>query len=114
MNQLSFVSEWFTDPHSNLHKFFPPSQHSDSQTRLISINFFSLISSYFIIESTRFPFQRRNKDLKAERKHFDMLKGVENFDASQLKKTDTVEKLLLPNLEGPRCVVESFELTFCC
>lgn len=23
MNQLSFVSEWFTDPHLNLHKFFP-------------------------------------------------------------------------------------------
>lgn len=43
-----------------------------------------------------------------------MLKGVENFDASQLKKTDTVEKSRLPNLEGSRCVVASFELTLRC
>jgi len=38
-----------------------------------------------------------------ERKHFDILKSVEDFDTSQLKKTDTVEKLVLPNEEGSDC-----------
>lgn len=37
-----------------------------------------------------------------ERKHFDILKSVEEFDASQLKPTDTIEKLILPNVEGSR------------
>lgn len=41
-------------------------------------------------------------DLIKERKHFDMLKGVEGFDVAQLKKTDTVEKLVLPKDEGLR------------
>lgn len=38
--------------------------------------------------------------MKEERKHFDMLKSVESFDASLLKKTNTVEKSVLPNIEG--------------
>jgi hypothetical protein len=45
-----------------------------------------------------------NADLVVERKHFDMLKSVEDFDASQLKKTDTVEKALLPSNEGSKSV----------
>lgn len=43
-----------------------------------------------------------NVELKEERKHFEMLKSLESFDASQLKKTITVEKSRLPNLEGLR------------
>jgi hypothetical protein len=44
-----------------------------------------------------------------ERKHFDILKSVEDFDTSQLKKTDTVEKLVLPNEEGSK-LLKSDEL----
>lgn len=39
-------------------------------------------------------------DLKEERKRFDIIQSVENFDATKLKSTITVEKLLLPNIEG--------------
>lgn len=49
------------------------------------------------------------KDLMEERKHFNILKSVEDFDTSQLKKTDTVEKVVLPNQEGS----ESDELFLC-
>ena len=47
--------------------------------------------------------KHKYEDLIEERKHFDILKSVEDFDASQLKKTDTVEKLVLPNEEGSDC-----------
>jgi len=44
--------------------------------------------------------QTGNADIQTERKHLNMLKGVENFDATQLKKTETIEKAILPNFEG--------------
>lgn len=40
------------------------------------------------------------KDVKRERQHNDLIHGVNNFSADKLKRTDTLEKVILPNAQG--------------
>lgn len=39
-------------------------------------------------------------DVALERTHNALIAGVENFQPSSLKRTDTKEKIVLPNAEG--------------
>lgn len=39
-------------------------------------------------------------DMKQERQHMSMLQGLENFDTTKLKPTETTEKSILPSIEG--------------
>lgn len=41
-----------------------------------------------------------NVDVAQERTHNALIAGVENFQPSSLKRTDTKEKIVLPNAEG--------------
>lgn len=43
-------------------------------------------------------------DMKQERHHMSMLQGLENFDTTKLKPTNTTEKSILPSIEGS-CLV---------
>lgn len=43
-------------------------------------------------------------DMKQERQHMSMLQGLENFDTTKLKPTNTTEKSILPSIEGS-CLV---------
>jgi len=38
--------------------------------------------------------------VKRERQHNDLIHGVNNFSAAKLKRTDTLEKVILPNAQG--------------
>lgn len=40
------------------------------------------------------------KDVQRERQHNDLIQGVNNFSADKLKRTDTLEKVILPNAQG--------------
>lgn len=40
------------------------------------------------------------KDVKRERQHNDLIQGVNNFSVDKLKRTDTLEKVVLPNAQG--------------
>lgn len=40
------------------------------------------------------------KDVKRERQHNDLIQGVNNFSVDKLKRTDTLEKVILPNAQG--------------
>jgi len=42
----------------------------------------------------------KKKDVKRERQHNDLIHGVNNFSADKLKRTDTLEKVILPNAQG--------------
>lgn len=42
----------------------------------------------------------KNTDVKQEKQHNDLIHGVENFVPNSLKRTDTHEKVVLPNAEG--------------
>jgi len=42
--------------------------------------------------------------VKRERQHNDLIHGVNNFSADKLKRTDTLEKVILPNAQG-ECAV---------
>lgn len=39
-------------------------------------------------------------DVKQERQHSQLIQGVENFKPERLKRTNTQEKMVLPNAEG--------------
>lgn len=41
-----------------------------------------------------------NSDVAQERSHNALIASVENFNSSSLKKTDTREKIVLPNAKG--------------
>lgn len=39
-------------------------------------------------------------DVKQEKQHSQLIQGVENFKPDQLKRTSTLEKIVLPNAQG--------------
>lgn len=41
-----------------------------------------------------------NLDVAQERTHNALIAGVENFNSSSLKRTNTKEKIILPNAQG--------------
>lgn len=41
-------------------------------------------------------------DVAQEKTHNALIAGVENFNSSLLKRTDTKEKIVLPNAQGKR------------
>lgn len=42
-------------------------------------------------------------DVHQERSHNALIADVENFQSSSLKRTDTKEKIVLPNAQGKTC-----------
>lgn len=45
-------------------------------------------------------------DVKQERTHNALMNGVETFQTSTLKRTNTKEKIVLPNAQGKLCGFE--------
>ena len=41
-------------------------------------------------------------DVKTEKLHIEFKESVEGFNSTNLRKTETVEKVLLPNAEGKK------------
>lgn len=60
---------------------------------LICVNVKMLAIAFFF-------FGIKKKDVKRERQHNDLIQGVNNFSAEKLKRTDTLEKVILPNAQG--------------
>lgn len=42
----------------------------------------------------------KKKEIEQEKQRISLLKGVEEFDISKLKHTETEEKVVLPSAEG--------------
>lgn len=53
----------------------------------------------------------KKKDVKRERQHNDLIHGVNNFSVEKLKRTDTMEKVILPNAQG-KCAQAIFYFSF--
>jgi hypothetical protein len=43
--------------------------------------------------------------VKQERQHSELIQGVESFKTERLKRTNTREKIVLPNAQGMLCAV---------
>ena len=43
--------------------------------------------------------------MKQERQHCELIQGVESFKTERLKRTNTQEKIVLPNAQGMLCAV---------
>lgn len=50
------------------------------------------------------------KDVKQEKQHNDLIHGVENFSPNSLKRTDTLEKMVLPNAQGMSWWIVNFKI----
>lgn len=46
-------------------------------------------------------------DVAQEKQHTALLQGVEQFQSSSLRRTDTIEKIVLPNALGIQIGVEN-------
>lgn len=72
---------------------------SDSFSSILPINTsYHYICVYIYLYIVKFLFY--NSDVAQERSHNALIASVENFNSSSLKKTDTREKIVLPNAKG--------------
>lgn len=60
---------------------------------------------FFLFYFCCFFFKKKKKAVAAEKNHQNLLTGVEHFDKSSMKHTETSEKNALPPIEGLFAVI---------